>query len=44
MQMKVLVNLFKRWRNSRRKSEWNNKLREIQDSFQVKELNGTLYS
>lgn len=43
MQMKVLVNLIKRWRNSRRKSEWNNKLREIQDSFQVKELNGTLY-
>lgn len=43
MQMKVLVNLIKRWRNRRRKTEWSNKLREIKDSFQVKELNGTLY-
>lgn len=41
--MKVLVNLIKRWRNLRRKTEWSNKLREIKDSFQVKELNGTLY-
>lgn len=43
MQMKVLVNLIKRWRNLRRKTEWSNKLREIKYSFQVKELNGTLY-
>lgn len=43
MQMKVLVNLIKRWRNRRRKTEWSNKLREIKYSFQVKELNGTLY-
>lgn len=41
--MKVLVNLIKKWRNRRRKTEWSNKLREIKDSFQVKELNGTLY-
>lgn len=41
--MKVLVNLIKRWRNLRRKTEWSNKLREIKYSFQVKELNGTLY-
>ena len=43
MQMKVLVNLIKKLRNRRRKTEWSNKLREIKYSFQVKELNGTLY-
>lgn len=41
--MKVLVTLIKKWRNRRRKTQWSNKLREIKDSFQVKELNGTLY-
>ena len=29
--MKVLVNLIKKWRNRRRKTEWSNKLREIKD-------------
>lgn len=43
MQMKYLVNLIKKWRNRRRQNEWSNKLQEIKDSFQVKELNGTLY-
>lgn len=41
--MIVLVNLIKKWRNRRRKAEWSNKLQEIKDSFQVKELNGALY-
>lgn len=41
--MKYLVNLIKKWRNRRRQNEWSNKLQEIKDSFQVKELNGTLY-
>lgn len=43
MQMKGLVTLVKDWRNRRRQYERNNRLKEIQDSFQVKELNGTLY-
>ena len=43
MQMKYLVNLIKNWRNRCRQNEWSNKLQEIKDSFQVNELNGTLY-
>lgn len=41
--MKVLATLIKKWRNRRRKTQWSKKLWEIKDSFQVKELNGTLY-
>lgn len=43
MQMKDLVTILKNWRIRRRQNEWSNKLKEIQDSFQVKELNGSLY-
>ena len=41
--MKDLVTILKNWRIRRRQNEWSNKLKEIQDSFQVKELNGSLY-
>lgn len=43
MQMKDLVTILKNWRIRLRQNEWSNKLKEIQDSFQVKELNGSLY-
>lgn len=43
MQMTDLVTVLKNWRNRRRQNEWSNKLKEIKDSFQVKELNGTIY-
>lgn len=41
--MNVLVTAIKNWRNRRRQAQWSMKLQEIKSSFQVKELDGTIY-
>lgn len=41
--MKDLVTLFKNWRNSRRQKALSNKLKEIRNTFEVKERKGMLF-
>lgn len=38
-----LIAPIRNWRNRLRSKQWTQKLRQIKDTFQVKELNGTIY-
>lgn len=38
-----LITSIRNWRNKLRSEQWSQKLRQINDTFQVKELDGTIY-
>lgn len=41
--MKDLITIFQDWRNRCRQKAEETRMRQVRDSFQVRELNGTLY-